>query len=327
MLQLDKLRQLCNVEHSGVAAVKKQIHLALEPSFLSDINLGIVKCLNSHMHEYYPEVSGILLGYDQVKLKKSTGAMYSDQPHIHVDIQAIFFIFTPSTGNFLLGTVNKKSDGHVGVLVHDTFNASILKSGSTPVKTWAGSKVSVGMVVRFRVLSISYSRSRPVILGELDKETMQVGEREVMVDIIEEVSDFEGDSEHDSGIENGKRKNKEVPSAVTAAVNGEPSGSSGSKRKIEDEVEDEVERKRRKKAEKKARKEKERLEKSKQTMVNGDNDDSSDEFQEGRKIKPDNSCFTPLLEPDLLAPKTPKPKIKTALVSSPKTPKKPKRPI
>ena len=32
-------------------------------------------------------MSGVLLGYEDVKLKKSTGALYTDQPHIHVDIQ------------------------------------------------------------------------------------------------------------------------------------------------------------------------------------------------------------------------------------------------
>merc|ERR1712128_291486 len=112
---------------------------------------------------------------------------------------------------------NKKSSGHVGVLVHDTFNAAILKSGDTPVKRWAGDKVAVGKVVRFKVLLVSYSRNRVVLLGELDSETMTVREREVMVGIIEQVDDFEdfeGNSDHDSGIENGhKGKSKEALAA------------------------------------------------------------------------------------------------------------------
>ena len=61
-------------------------------------------------------VSGILLGYDNIKLKKSTGQMYNDQPHIHIDIQATFYIFCPTPATCLLGTVNKISQGHVGVL-------------------------------------------------------------------------------------------------------------------------------------------------------------------------------------------------------------------
>eukprot|EP00090_Calanus_glacialis_P004470 TRINITY_DN13338_c0_g2_i4.p1 TRINITY_DN13338_c0_g2~~TRINITY_DN13338_c0_g2_i4.p1 ORF type:complete len:491 (+),score=166.86 TRINITY_DN13338_c0_g2_i4:41-1513(+) len=332
MLQLEKLRGLCNSAHSGVTSVKKQIHLALEPSFLSNINLGICKCLNSHLQEYYPEVSGILLGYDNIKLKKSTGSMYNDQPHIHIDIQATFYIFCPSPATCLLGIVNKISQGHVGVLVHDTFNASILKPADVPVKNWAGSKLVVGKVVKFKVVSVSYSMNRLVLLGELDSLSMVVGEREVMVGIIEQVSDFEGDSDHDSGIENGhKRKLKDLPVAATAQVNVDTSGASGSKRKAEEEVEDEGERKKRKKAEKKARKEKERMEGEK-TLEASNNVDSSDEFQTAsnltkkeEKISEDSNFSSSILESDLKHPKTPKAKAKCNMLT-PKTPNTPKTP-
>eukprot|EP00092_Neocalanus_flemingeri_P096024 GFUD01122208.1.p1 GENE.GFUD01122208.1~~GFUD01122208.1.p1 ORF type:complete len:504 (+),score=159.74 GFUD01122208.1:58-1569(+) len=333
MMQLDKLRELCSSINSGVTSVKKQIHLALEPSFLSNINLGILKCLNSHLQEYYPEVSGILLGYDDVKLKKSTGSLYTDQPHIHIDIQAIFYVFCPSPGKFLLGSVNKKSVGHVGCLVHDAFNASIICPSDTPTKSWAGGKLVVGQVVRFRVVSVSYTLNRLIMLGELDKVSTAVGEREAMVGIIEEVSDFEGDSEHDSGIENGhKRENKEVSNAVTAPVNGEASGAANNKRKAEETAENETDRKRRRKAEKKARKEKERLEQDRLAMITSTKVDSADEFQseskhKKKKDKKENSSldlnFSNVLEPDLQSPQTPKPKEKSS-IAVPKTPNTPK---
>jgi len=315
MLQLEKLIALCSSAHSGVTSVKKQVHLALEPSFLANINLGILKCLNSHLHEYYPEVSGILLGYDNIKLKKTTGSMYNDQPHIHIDIQATFYIFCPTPATCLLGTVNKISQGHVGVLVHDTFNASILKSADVPVKSWAGSKLVVGKVVKFKVVSVSYSMKRLVLLGELDSLSMGVSDREAMVGIIEQVSDFEGDSDHDSGIENGHKRKGTI-------------GASGSKRKAEEEVEDDVERKRRRKAEKKARKQKERMEREKQTLEASNNVESSDEFQTESKLKKkkekisEDSKFPSVLDVDLQPPKTPKPKDKSH--AAPKTPKTPK---
>jgi len=318
MVHLDKLKQLTTTKYSGVKSVKKQIHLALEPRFLDNIKFGILKHLNTHLHEYFPEVSGVLLGYEDVKLKKSTGALYTDQPHIHVDIQGTFFVFCPSPGAFLVGTVNKKSAGHVGVLVHDTINASILKTDSIAVKSWVGAKVVVGKTVKFKVLSVSYSKNRLVLLGDLNPESMHVGDIGTVVQIIEEVSELDGDSEHDSGIENGIQKQQDL--VVTENVNGE---SSGSKRKAEDEVEDEIERKRRKKAEKKARKERERLEKSKQ-MGNGHGGpgDSHDESKDDtlKLSKSSGSSFTPLLAPDLLNLKTPKSKEKS-LIMSPKTPK------
>jgi len=320
MVHLDKLKQLTTTKYSGVKSVKKQIHLALEPRFLDNIKFGILKHLNNHLHEYFPEVSGVLLGYEDVKLKKSTGALYTDQPHIHVDIQAIFFVFCPSPGSYLLGTVNKKSAGHVGVLVHDTINASILKTDSDSMKSWAGAKVSVGKTVKFKVLSVSYSKNRLVLLGDLNQESMHVGDVGAVVEIIEEVSELDVDSEYDSGIENGNQKKKQQDPVATEIVNGEVSGS---KRKAEDDVEDEVERKRRRKAEKKAKKERERLEGSNQMANgNGGKGDSNDELKDVTP-KPNissSSSFTPLLAPDLLALKTPKSKEKS-LIASPKTPR------
>jgi len=322
MLQLEKLIALCSSAHSGVTSVKKQVHLALEPSFLANINLGILKCLNSHLHEYYPEVSGILLGYDNIKLKKTTGSMYNDQPHIHIDIEATFYIFCPTPATCLLGIVNKISQGHVGVLVHDTFYASILKPADVPVESWGGSKLVVGKVVKFKVVSVSYSMNRLVLLGELDSLSMVVGEREVMVGIIEEVSDFEGNSDHDSGVENEKvKKHKELPIAATA---------SGSKRKAKEEVDDDDgERKKRKKAEKKARKEKERLKREKQTLEASNIVDSSDEFQtdsklEKKKVKiSEDFNHSSVLETGLQPPKTLKDKSHLE-PKSPTTPKTPK---
>jgi len=216
MLQLEQLSELCKSEHSGVCAVKKQIRLCLEPSYLSDINFAILKCLNSHLNKYYPEVSGILLGYDQLKLKKSTGAMF--QPLLHVDIQATFFLFCPLPGQLLSGIVNMKSRGHLGVLVLDTFNASIM-SGHTPVNGLPGNEVSLGIVVRFKVLSVSYSMNRVVLMGEMVSETMKVKDTAVMVGIIGHVDDFEGDSDHDSGIENSHKEGEEVFAASSAASN------------------------------------------------------------------------------------------------------------
>merc|ERR1719318_2085673 len=169
--------------------------------------------------------------------------------------------------------------------------------------------------------------NRLVLLGELDSLSMVVGDREAMVEIIEQVSDFEGDSDHDSGIENEKvkKKGKELPIAAIAQVNGDPSGASGSKRKAEEEIDD-GERKKRKKAEKKASKEKERMEREKQTLESSNNVDSSDEFQTDSKLKKkkgkisEDSNFSSVLESDLQPPKD-KSHVSPKTPTTPKTPK------
>merc|ERR1712025_916616 len=280
---------------SGVKSVRKQIHIVLEPSFLNDINFGILKYLNQYLNEYFPEVSGILLGYKDIKLKKSTENLFIYQPHIHVDIQATFFIFCPSPGSYLLGTVNEKSECHIGVLVHDTFSASIPKTGIGFSKYWVGSKVTMGAIVKFKILTVGFNKNGLEIQGLLDNENMMhVGVTDTIVKIIEEVSDFDGDDVNDRGVENG---------VSTCA--------SSSKRKWDEIPVDEVERKRRKKAEKKARKEKERLEKLQQ--MNGE--DTLNESNSGKSKLGLSASFTPILEPDLMVPNSLKSKEKSVIMS------------
>jgi len=164
MLELGVLRELSKSASSGVTSVKKIIHLALDPGYADRVNQGITDCLGSHLHQYYPGVSGVLLGYEGVKLKKNA-VMNRELPHIHLDIQATFYTFCPSPGSFLLGTVHKISEGHVGLWVHHVFYASILKK-TEAAAVWAGSKLSVGDTVKFIVLAVSYRANRIIILGE-----------------------------------------------------------------------------------------------------------------------------------------------------------------
>ena len=179
-------------------------------------------------------------------------------------------------------------------------------------------------MVKFRVVSVSYNKYRLVLLGEVNSDTMMVGElwEELLVmgvigGIIEHVSDFEGDSEHDSGVE----KNKEVPAPATIAqVNGETNAASSSKRKSEEEAEEKAERKRRRRAEKKAKKEKVRLEMEGMTIDTSNNVDPSEEFQSESKLKKKknkkdikslvSANFSNILKPDLQHLQTPKPKEK-----------------
>jgi len=174
MLELGVLRELSKSASSGVTSVKKIIHLALDPGYADRVNQGITDCLGSHLHQYYPGVSGVLLGYEGVKLKKNA-VMNRELPHIHLDIQATFYTFCPSPGSFLLGTVHKISEGHVGLWVHHVFYASILKK-TEAAAVWAGSKLSVGDTVKFIVLAVSYRANRIIILG--GSEDVVVGEEE-----------------------------------------------------------------------------------------------------------------------------------------------------
>lgn len=243
MMQIPRLKSLCSQPDSCISMVRQPVHLALQPGYLGHINAGIFGFLNNKLHNYYPELKGILMGYDKIKMKKKTGNILNDNPFIHVDIQADFFVFTPKLGCQLRGRVNKKSSGHVGCLVHQTFNASISPEPGHDLSTWCGKRVEIGQQIEFTISSVCYGEKMPIIQGRLREAGLDVAQEEVEEAVVE-VEEFEEPlmPDYDSGIDS--------------------IGSGSKKSKEERTEEDEEERRKKRKEEKKKRKMKEREEQS-----------------------------------------------------------------
>merc|ERR1719452_125535 len=144
---------------SLVTMTNTTVRLAISPTFLSNLKTGVEGQLSPNLNRYYPPLKAIMLGYDQLKLTTRTGGLMYDSPAVHITIQGRFFLFNPEIGSTLPGVVNKKSPGHLGCLVHDTFNVSLLAGDNERKVMWG-------------------FRSLPVIQGKL--VTMeQVGKVEV----------------------------------------------------------------------------------------------------------------------------------------------------
>lgn len=245
MIQLDRLKALCRTPDSAISMVRMPVHLALQPAYLGNINAGIFSILNKNINKYYPELKGILMGYNKIKLKKRDGSISNDQPFIHIDVQADFYIFNPRKGVKLRGRVNKKSAGHVGCLVHDVFNAAITPPIGQNLSRWCGAQAQIGKQISFMTTAVSFGDKLPIIQGKLEQEGLGI-QQDSEEEAVMEVEEFEETriTDYDSGIDSiGK----------------------GEKRKREEEDEEETEeerkaRKKQKKADKKKRKEKEREE-------------------------------------------------------------------
>jgi len=234
MMQISRLKNLQSQPDSCITHVRRPVHLALQPSYLGTVNAGIFSFLNNKLNSYYPELKGVLMGYEKIRLKRKTGNILNDNPFIHVDIQADFYLFTPKPGSELRGRVNKKSSGHVGCLVHDTFNASIAPPPGQDLSEWCGKRAEIGKQITFTVRSVSYGEKMPFIQGRLSDAGLDV-EQEDVEEAVMEVDEFEEPlvPDYDSGID---------------------SIGSGMKKNTEEVEEDEEEKKRKRKEEKKKRK-------------------------------------------------------------------------
>lgn len=195
------LEHLVNETDSAVAKVITKTHLALAPSSLANLKAGVAQYFSGHINRYYPPLKGILLGYQNPKLTAKSGHLIYDQPFIHLDVQAEFFVFSPIRGGFLYGVVNRKSSDHLGCLVHDTFNVSLVGGKKTEQE---------GERVKIEVTALSYGRdSLPLIQARrVKKAEAEVGDYDSGIEVhSEEVKRGSEDEETkiviDSKVEGG----------------------------------------------------------------------------------------------------------------------------
>lgn len=252
------LERLAGDPMSCVERVARTSHIALSPASLGNLKAGVAQHFASHVNRYYPALHGILLGYRNPKLTAGTGSLLYDQPHVHVDVTADFYMFTPAKGSVLCGVVNKKNfDRIVGCLVHQTFNVALM--GGVQSLTRAENKE--GSRVKIEVTRVNYGRdSLPFIQGKLladgDGEMVEydsgievkseagtptpVSEKRKREDDEEE--DYEKNLEGREGLGNpGKKSKKRKHSDVKEEVVLEP------KIKLEPELLEPVPKKKKKK--------------------------------------------------------------------------------
>jgi DNA-directed RNA polymerase I subunit RPA43 len=150
------LERLVGEPNSCVTRVTAETHLALPPSCLADLAAGVAQHFAGHTNRYYPPLRGILLGLRRPILTARTAHLINDQPHVHLDVRAEFFMFKPGRGTLLAGVVNRRSADHLGCLVHGTFNVALTGRRTE----------QEGEAVTIEVTALSYGRdSLPLIQG------------------------------------------------------------------------------------------------------------------------------------------------------------------
>jgi len=218
MLPISALTSLAAAPFSSVTMVTTTVHLAVSPSFLTNLKAGVQGQLAPHVNRYFPPLKAIMLGYDQLKLTSRTGALVYDSPQVHIDVAGMFFLFSPEVGGNLPGVVNKKSPGHLGCLVHDTFNVSLLAGEGEK-------EVKVGSQVMMEVTRVVWGhKSMPIIQGKLvNKEQMEVEEadfdsgidstlsqKEVKVKKSKKRKREDDEGESEEKVKKSKKRKKEV---------------------------------------------------------------------------------------------------------------------
>jgi len=148
--------------------VQTTVHLL--PSRLGNIKDGVQSLLSSLLMKYHPQLDGVVLAYDKLKILTDNASIFNERPHLHFDIQVRLLIFRPQIGAYVIGVVNKVAPDHVGVLIHGIFNATVNASSGlsqdfeyNPTEdTWVNEtlnkEIRLGTRLRLQINKLSHTR-------------------------------------------------------------------------------------------------------------------------------------------------------------------------
>lgn len=164
-MPVSMLEELSADPASAVKKKKTRLHLALSPGALGGLKKGLECVMMENLNRYYPDLGAILLGWQGLKLCDRRGDIAADSPYIHVNVEGQVYLFNPDVGSKILGKVIKKTTGHIGCLVHETFNVSLFCDKRQY------DAIQLNELVAIRVNNLVWdNRRRPLLQGRLDSE-------------------------------------------------------------------------------------------------------------------------------------------------------------
>ncbi|ANZ76866.1 BA75_03837T0 [Komagataella pastoris] len=118
------------------------LYVSLAPCYVQDPVKGIRKQhLDSLIMSYFPEAKGIVLSYNNIKLSPenlqdsyTVAKISGESPFAFLWCSVDFLIWRPQVGDVVEGWAYLQTQSHIGLLVHDTFNAT-LRNSNIP-STW-----------------------------------------------------------------------------------------------------------------------------------------------------------------------------------------------
>ena len=91
---------------TGVVAQARNVDIVMEKEdFISDMKSVFIRKLNLNINKYYPDVGGILMGYQGIRIKRSTFEVNTITLLHPIHIRAWFYLFKPTFGTELMCVV------------------------------------------------------------------------------------------------------------------------------------------------------------------------------------------------------------------------------
>ncbi|GAV53689.1 hypothetical protein ZYGR_0AK01910 [Zygosaccharomyces rouxii] len=123
-----------------IIRVAQSLYVSLAPIYQQHPEQGIMKQhLNPMVMKYNSQVNGMVLGYDNLRILDADPLNDEDAPNKMVKLTADtpfgftwcdvnLYVWQPQVGDIIEGWIFIQSASHIGLLIHDAFNASIKKN-------------------------------------------------------------------------------------------------------------------------------------------------------------------------------------------------------
>ncbi|KAJ2723544.1 hypothetical protein GGI07_002582 [Coemansia sp. Benny D115] len=114
-----------SIDLSSFVETKARLTVTLAPIYTNDFMAGVYEALNNMLLQYVPQARGVVLSYAKIKCLTDSALLFNDSPYGQLDISVNLLLWRPISGMTLEGIINVQSPDHIGMLLWDTFNASI----------------------------------------------------------------------------------------------------------------------------------------------------------------------------------------------------------
>ncbi|XP_068140559.1 DNA-directed RNA polymerase I subunit RPA43 [Drosophila tropicalis] len=165
-----ELEQYAANTESCVRCINTDMHLSMGPYGMASFKSALHELLiRTKVGIYNANLQGIVLGIKNIKVLGHTAALRTDDPTLHLLINADFYVFRPVAGAVLNGVVRHISKHQVSAVIYRVFNTTIRFTNKKQTREG----ITMDQDIKFRIKDFDISNVMPYIEGELLLEEEQ----------------------------------------------------------------------------------------------------------------------------------------------------------
>ncbi|KAG8779139.1 hypothetical protein FRC12_024613 [Ceratobasidium sp. 428] len=105
--------------------VRARTNISVPPRFVGDTRRGVEEILDNLVMRYVPSLRGVLLSHRNLTFVQDVTIIYAEGPFPTTTVEFDAGVWAPEVGMRITGRISLHATDHIGLLVHQTFNASI----------------------------------------------------------------------------------------------------------------------------------------------------------------------------------------------------------